>query len=790
MAIEEHKDIKRIDSHEAESMLVNRQLGFVQSADSGGGYKMKYRTVNDEVIEFTPDHGNPKFNSVTLTEVTNAAHAVTKKYVDDAIKENDIATVRPHLNGFVHPERLQLEFFEFESSIKFTSTKEDGSTEDRVGYFVKGRKYELSTTLRHAVNVGNDGFNFVFLRNDSSFVTVSSWEDAEAGWLPILVAYREVEEDAAGNKVGSKLISVTPDYHGTTMDGSTRHFVNANNGLWIEWGLGHNSRNDKSIEREEGEVSNEDVSYHIPALNDVDNSLSVKPAVWCMTNSIWGEEEFKEYTGHGVPAWLSHLSSESFTLYQAEGELRSGVDGNYGGWFLYFAKPDLRSDLYVNDVFVPLTISKKYEDRYSGLDASVREVCNHYKNLICDWKVLGLIYIQGGAFREYLNIANFELKDLLYGDLIETFATQNSLSRFCDLEDTPSYSSPEGYSEYNSRVPKVKSDGTGLEFTTVAYVSSADEFKRVAENATEYLSIQVTKEITLDSLVMVKNSLTICGETITFLPGIEFEVSHWEDYADITFYNDVTISADLINSRGISFRFRRVFLTTNSHIALQHEYGNMQPALYENTISGIFRLEGDVVKQNWSKTVNSTLSFDNHNLSIDSANPTRISPMFIYGTPMKIGRSMAEYLAIETGSTTLERDTTLYLEGFVREGSPGNITNLTLSKSGESPSTAVVYVKELINNYGSDMIITVEAGVTLYWERKSERVIFHSNSQGTIEQKWWSRNEIASPDECEKAGVIEISENGKTGYCLKNDIRELKQPIGQDAIDLSSVVKG
>lgn len=32
---------------------------------------------------------------------------------------------------------------------------------------------------------------------------------------------------------------------------------------------------------------------------------------------------------------------------------------------------------------------------------------------------------------------------------------------------------------------------------------------------------------------------------------------------------------------------------------------------------------------------------------------------------------------------------------------------------------------------------------------------------------------------------IEITENGKTGYCLYNDTRAWKRPIGKNAIDMS-----
>lgn len=427
----EYKDIERIDEAGAESKLIKRQLGFDKGADIGGGYKMKYKTAkvdSDEVIAFTPDGGNPSFETVSIdNEVTNDNHAATKKYVDDAVNDVDMSIIRPNLNGFVHPERLTLSFKEIpeqKALLNIKSKREDGTQESKIEYYVKGQVHELAVNTDYTIDIGYSAYNFVFLRDNQYFETVFSWEDADEGWLPILVAYRDTE---------GKIVSVTPDYHGTTMDTATRHFVNANNGLWIEYGLDSCCVNSLDIDREAGVLVNDDVTFQLSALNREtlyggEIMPPVLPAVWHMVNTEWGKETFKEFIQPGNDQWLQLISPK--VEGDVEGEGTKFQDGSNfhsngkGGWFLYFAKPDIREQrffdgMYNHDVLIPLTVSQPYANRYEGLDDSIRKISNHYSRLICDWKVLGLAFIEKGAIVEYLNIGNYELKDLLYGGILE-----------------------------------------------------------------------------------------------------------------------------------------------------------------------------------------------------------------------------------------------------------------------------------------------------------------------------------------------------------------------------------
>lgn len=797
MAIEEFKDIKRIDAVDAEARLIKRQLGFVKGADTKGGaqnssYKMKYKTQNeqqDEVIEFTPDHGNPDFNSVTLTTVASDMHAATKKYVDDAVGKQHISNFRPSLNGFVHPEYISLTFVEGNTSlhiapkINILAKDESGNSLQSLDYYVNGHKYQIATG-EYPIEEGTTklGHHYVLLDKNSRVFAVKEMLDEYKGLTSLCYFYREELYETA-----NEIITVTPSYHGISLSNKGRDFIHKHNGPWIESGFKVEQSAFPHIVRTSGVLVNEDVPYRISGFTGGEIGV-VLPAVWQITSNEGDREEFEDFIKAGDNNWLSTLcpNPDTGTAYQVHGGLNHIK--NQGGWFLYFIRKDLRNIDRNNDVLVPLDISKLYDKRYEGLDESIRRIVSRYKPIVIDWKALGLIFIDPFGKYDYLNIANFELNDLLYGDLIERFATQNSISRFTDLTDTPSYSSPSGYSEHKNRALKVKNEGDGLEFTNFIYVSTQEEFKEVAENATEKLNIWVTKEFSINSPITIKENINIYGETVTLAKDCGFEIEHYNKYAFLKFFNDVHINTNVISSFRVVFCFCNVFLTTNTFIALRHGDGADIPAQYENCISSFFRLEGNVIKRNWQKNDRGTTNFDNHNLSINSANPTRFSPMVIHGTPVKVGKSMTEYMAVETGVTSTETDTTLYLDGFVRDGSPGNVTNLIISKYGSSPTNAIVYVKELINSYVSYMTIKVEEGVTLYWERKSDKVLFHPESQGTIEQKWWSRNEIGTSSECEKAGLIEVVEDGKTGYCLKNDVRELKQSIGQDAIDLSSVV--
>lgn len=358
--------------------------------------------------------------------IEDGSDLITKEYFDNNSSGNDY---RPNVNGFIDPSRVSVAYDQQNETVTFLKFEQ---TEYSSDYFAKGQRFTLvEETPYNIASQLREGINHVFLDVNNIIEVKQEWD--YSGLAPVLTIYKTPYD----GDIGLKTISVTPDYHGSTMDGDTRNFINEHSGMWISWGLAANAYYPTKLDREAGALINDDVYHPIASLNGEDPHSRVKPSLWGMINCKWGEELFKEFYPSGNDSWLTTVSKPG-ALYQTidndnptNASLSRGIDDygeGKGGWFLYFVRPDLRTKVDVgtnvvtephDDVLIPLTISCNKGRRYNGLNESVREIANHYKSVICDWKALGLIFIEDERMEEYVNISHLELKDLLYGNVTD-----------------------------------------------------------------------------------------------------------------------------------------------------------------------------------------------------------------------------------------------------------------------------------------------------------------------------------------------------------------------------------
>lgn len=408
MAIE-NKDIQRIEDSDLDGKLINRQLGFETNGPDTHDIKMKYHSeLSDDYIEFTPDQGSPVFKKVTLSEdmssSVNNAVVASKKYVDDSIV--DVDSKIPNFNGFVKPDKIDVTFNASTRTASLTNT-------EMQDYYVANKRFTLAPTggvpLQATLNEGDSGIWFLFLYENGVLRFEQDWQVDK---LPIMTLNRNTSVSTL--TVDEEYFAVVKDFHGTAMSPETKYYVNTHTGAWIKEGLQVTFENGQ-INRTSGYLVNDDVAHEIGAKSNI------VPVIGHMTYAKSGQEQF---TAISDSNWLTNYNG----YYQfIDGDTARYENGGAGCWYMYCVRPEARGNDW-NDIVIPLDLTVFSADKYTNLEKSVQRIAEHYKHFMCDWKALGLVFVNNGAMEEYINIASLDLKDLLYGgihDLTEADSESN-----------------------------------------------------------------------------------------------------------------------------------------------------------------------------------------------------------------------------------------------------------------------------------------------------------------------------------------------------------------------------